>query len=133
MEERLDQLRLLDLLGKGAHSMSIHILRYASLLLIMALDILSGVIKTKVMRKKFVSSKMSSGLFKKMGNILCMVVSDLLAVSSHYIIGFDIDIRIAVYVYIFFMECLSIYENCGDSGLIDILKKALERVTNGSE
>lgn len=113
--------------------MTIHILRYASLLLIMALDILSGVIKTKVMRKKFVSSKMSSGLFKKMGNILCMVVSDLLAVSSHYVIGFDIDIRIAIYVYIFFMECLSIYENCGDSGLLDILKKALERVANGGK
>lgn len=109
--------------------MNIAVIRYASALAFMALDIVSGVVKVKCTRRKFISAKMSSGLFKKIGNILCMVVTDVLFVSSKYVLGMELDIRIPVYAYIVIMECVSIYENCGDSGLIDILKKSFQRLT----
>ena len=109
--------------------MNINIIRYASAFAFMALDILSGVIKVKCTRRKFVSAKMSSGLFKKIGNIVCMLITDILFVSSKYVDGIELDIRIPVYIYIVIMECLSVYENCGDSGLIEILKKSLQRLT----
>ena len=108
--------------------MNITIIRYASALAFMALDILSGVVKVKYTRRKFTSAKMSSGLFKKIGNIVCMLITDILFISSKYVVGIELDIRIPVYVYIVIMECISVYENCGDSGLIDILKKSFQRL-----
>ena len=109
--------------------MNITVVRYASAIAFMALDIVSGVVKVKCTRRKFTSAKMSSGLFKKIGNIVCMLITDILLVSSKYVVGIEIDIRIPVYVYIVIMECVSVYENCGDSGLIDILKKSFQRLT----
>ena len=110
--------------------MNITIIRYASALAFMTLDIFSGVVKVKCTRRKFTSAKMSSGLFKKIGNIVCMLITDILFVSSKYVIGIELDIRIPVYIYIVTMECVSVYENCGDSGLLEILKKAFQRFSN---
>ncbi len=109
--------------------MNITVIRYASALSFMALDIFSGVIKVKCTRRKFTSAKMSSGLFKKIGNIVCMLITDILFVSSKYVVGIELDIRIPVYVYIVIMECVSVYENCGDSGMVDILKKSFKRLS----
>lgn len=110
--------------------MNITVIRYASALAFMTLDIFSGVVKVKCTRRKFISSKMSSGLFKKIGNIVCMLITDILFVSSKYVVGIELDIRIPVYIYIVIMECVSVYENCGDSGLIEILKKSFQRFSN---
>lgn len=96
----------------------------------MSVDIISGIVKTKRNRKKFSSAKMATGLYKKTSTLLCMIVTDILAVNSDYIIGIELDITKPVYVYIIFMEALSVFENCGEIGLIDLLKKFMENVKN---
>ena len=95
----------------------------------MFIDIISGIVKTKRNRQKFSSAKMATGLYKKISTLLCMIVTDILAVNSD-IIGFQLDIVKPVYIYIVFMEALSVFENCGEIGLIDLLKKFKENIKN---
>lgn len=107
--------------------------RYITILLIMFLDIISGVVKVKRTRKKFESQKMATGLYKKIGTILCMVSADLLAVVSVNYLHLNLIIVKPVYIYIVAMECLSVYENCGQAKLKELFTSLIEGVKNGTK
>ena len=100
--------------------------RYVTILLIMFIDIISGVVKVKRMGKKYESAKMASGLYKKIGTLLCMVTADILAVMAQEYMHENIVIVKPVYIYIMSMESLSVYENCGQAKLKDVFLKIIE-------
>jgi phage-related holin len=109
-----------------------YIFRYAVILVLQAVDILSGIFKTKRNGGKLKSAKMASGLYKKMGTILAMVAADVLAVvAAHEGIGFNICKP--VFLYIVAMEALSVYENADDAGLLNIFKKYIKKEGADSE
>lgn len=103
---------------------------YGVMLSFMALDILSGVIKTLRQKKKLSSSKMSTGLFKKTGNIVCMVSADLFSEFAPLYGLPEINVFTPVCAYIIIMEIISIYENVGETGLLSLIKKLIGRNGN---
>lgn len=104
--------------------------RYTTVLLMMFIDIISGIVKVKRTRKKFQSARMANGLYKKMGTLLCMAAAEILSVIAVKYIGIEISITKPVYIYVVAMECISVYENCGQAGLLEIIKKVIERFYN---
>lgn len=108
-------------------------IRYASILILMAIDIVSGVVKVKRVGEKYESAKMATGLYKKISTILCMVVADVLSVVAEYYLMTNITLVKPVYIYIIAMESLSVYENCDRAGLKEIFVKFIEGMKNGKK
>lgn len=98
-------------------------IRYAVLLVIMALDIISGVIKTKVNGQAFSSAKMASGLYKKAGTMLVMVLSDILYFIAPRYLEINIEIQIWVFLYAIAMEIISISENVTEGRMKELFKR----------
>ena len=107
--------------------------RYVTILLIMFIDIISGVVKVKRTGVKYESAKMATGLYKKISTILCMVTADILAVMACEYMHMNFIIVKPVYIYIVFMESLSVYENCGQAQLKELFIKLVEGFKNGKD
>ena len=107
--------------------------RYVTILLIMFIDIISGVVKVKRTGVKYESAKMATGLYKKIGTILCMVTADILAVMACEYMHMNFTIVKPVYIYIVLMESLSVYENCGQAQLKELFLKIIEGFKNGND
>lgn len=70
---------------------------------------------------------MTTGLYKKVGMLLCLFVVDIFTVVAiHY--GYNFSLTMPVFFYLIATEGLSIYENSEDTNLIQIMKKILEEV-----
>ena len=95
------------------------------ILILSALDILSGVVKVKIKRLKYSSAKMSSGLFKKVGNIICLFTAVIIDRYAYDIIG--VALFNYVWTYVLAMETLSIYENIGEKELLNKIKGLLKK------
>ena len=104
--------------------------RYTTLLILMLLDIISGLVKVKRAGEKYESSKMATGLYKKISTILCMVVADVLSFISANYLMYTIALVKPVYIYIIAMETLSIVENCDKAELKDLFSKFIEGLKN---
>ena len=99
-------------------------LKLLSIIAVSVLDIISGIVKVLRNGNTLQSSKMASGLYKKISNFVCLITALLIdRFLNDYI---NIQFFNFVYVYIFSMECLSIYENCGQAGLLAKLKEVLK-------
>lgn len=98
-------------------------IRYITILVIMALDIISGVIKTKVNGQAFSSAKMASGMYKKAGTLLVMVMSDILYFIAPRYLELNIEIQVYVFLYALAMECISIVENMTEGRMKELLLK----------
>lgn len=99
----------------------------------MLVDIISGVVKVKRTGVKYESAKMASGLYKKIGTILCMVTADILAVMGCRYMQLDFSITKPVYIYIMIMESVSVYENSEQAQLKDLFLRLIEGVKNGKD
>jgi toxin secretion/phage lysis holin len=101
------------------------VFRYACVLTLQAIDIASGFLKCKRRRIKMSSAKMATGIYKKMGFLLCLVVADILTVVSvHYNMGFTLTIP--VFMYLIATESLSIYENTNDTKIVQIIQNVIK-------
>lgn len=101
--------------------------RYVCVLAFQALDLISGFLKCKRRHIKLSSAKMATGLYKKMGFLVCLVASDLLSVYGS-IINLHINLAIPVCTYLIVTESISIYENTDDTKLIEVVKNILKGV-----
>ena len=107
--------------------------RYVSIIILMFVDIISGLVKVKRAREKYESQKMASGLYKKISTILCLVVADVLSyVASNYLM-IAVTLVKPVYIYIIVMESLSVYENCERAELKELFCKLIEGIKNGKK
>lgn len=99
---------------------------------LMALDIVTGLIKSWKLRK-FESTKMRSGLAKKVGELAIIVIGELFS----FALGLPRQIMQFISLYITFMELMSNLENCGELGaplpkkLIKILKAVEDDAKEG--
>lgn len=75
-------------------------------LILMGTDILTGLIKSWV-TKTFESSKMRSGLGKKIGEITILVLGIVFSVA----LGLPKYLMTGISIYIVFMEAMSVFEN----------------------
>lgn len=75
-------------------------------LALMALDTVTGLVKSWV-TTSFQSSKMRTGLGKKVGEMVILIVGELL----QYALGLPTVIMTGISLYIVFMEIMSIVEN----------------------
>lgn len=75
-------------------------------LILMGIDILTGLIKSWV-TKTFESSKMRSGLGKKIGEITILVLGIVFSVA----LGLPKYLMTGISIYIVFMEAMSVFEN----------------------
>ena len=107
--------------------------RYTTILILMLLDIISGLVKVKRAGEKYESAKMATGLYKKISTILCMVVADVLSFISANYLMYTIALVKPVYIYIIIMETLSIVENCDKAELKDLFSKFIEGLKNGKK
>lgn len=96
-----------------------------SLIIVMALDYLTGILKA-IKKKKLNSKTGISGILKKIG-ILCLVA---LSVVIDHLTGDSGFIRTMVIYYLVANEGLSIIENLGEMDVLipDILKEKLEQL-----
>lgn len=108
--------------------MKIIAFRYVCVLAFQALDIMSGFLKCRRRHIKISSAKMATGLYKKMGFLVCLVASDLLSVYGS-IIDLHISLAIPVCTYLIVTETISIYENTNDTKLTETVKTILKGVT----
>ena len=99
--------------------------KFLCILILSALDIMSGVVKVKIKRLKYSSAKMSSGLFKKVGNIICLFTAVIIDRYALDIIG--VALFNYVWTYILVMEVLSIYENIGEKELLNTIRELLKK------
>ncbi len=106
--------------------------RYGLILLVMLLDIISGIVRSKVDGEKISSSIMYKGLWKKMSVLVTMFLSDIFYVMSEYYLGIHIDIRKAVFLYNFAMETVSIAEN-SNGGVKELFLSFLEKIGIGGK
>lgn len=97
--------------------------KFICVLILSALDIISGVVRVKIKRQKYNSAKMSSGLFKKVGNIICLITAVVIDRYAIDVIG--VALFNYVWIYILAMETLSIYENIGEKELLKKIKEVL--------
>lgn len=99
---------------------------------LMALDVITGLIKSWKL-KSFESSKMRSGLAKKVGELAIIVIGELFS----FAMGLPRQIMQFISLYITFMEFMSNLENCGELGaplpkkLIQVLKAVEEDAKSG--
>ena len=92
--------------------------------ILMGLDILSGMINAWA-KKEFKSSKIRLGLAKKCGEILILIIGEVLTAGlmlPKYVIT-------AISVYIIFMELTSLIENLDKLG-VPIPKSIKDRINN---
>lgn len=74
-------------------------------------DIVSGILKAAY-EGNLASSLMRKGLFNKLGEILALMLGELLEYASmQYQLGFSIPLYTPIAAYIILMETLSILEN----------------------
>lgn len=79
--------------------------------LFVLLDFLTGLVKA-FGTKTFSSTKMRTGLFHKIGVVLCVVLGVLIDYTQSYVdIGFAIPVAGTICAYIVIMEISSIIEN----------------------
>lgn len=86
---------------------------YALPLILMGVDILTGLVNACFKEKNFQSSVMRAGLTKKVGEIAIIVVAIVLT----YGIGMPKGLMQAIVGYISFMELMSIFENADKMGV----------------
>lgn len=101
--------------------------RFLAPMILIVVDIVTGLLWAWS-RKKFESSKMRTGLAKKFGEILILMVSEFFVAAC----GFPKEIVNFMVLYISYMEGMSIIENLARLGvpLPDKIKKALKQVTD---
>lgn len=97
--------------------------RYGFIAVLMVLDILSGIIKTKVNGNEFSSAKMAAGMYKKAGTFLVLVLSDVIYFIAPRYLEINIEIQIWVFLYAAAMEIVSISENVTDGRMKEMFKK----------
>lgn len=97
--------------------------RYGVIAVLMVLDILSGIIKTKVNGNEFSSAKMAAGMYKKAGTFLVLVLSDVIYFIAPRYLEINIEIQIWVFLYAAAMEIVSISENVTDGRMKEMFKK----------
>lgn len=97
--------------------------RYGLVLLLMAFDIISGMVKATIADTPFSSAKMASGMFKKMGSLLCMAASDVLYFIAPRYLDVELQIQIWVFLYVAAMETVSIFENVGSEEMKKLAHK----------
>lgn len=97
--------------------------RYFLVLLFMAIDILSGVVCSVSRGKELKSSIMRNGLFKKVGILCVLFMSDGLALISVRYFTDTINITLYVFLYVIAMESISICENVADENVTNIIRK----------
>ena len=103
-------------------------------LIIMGVDIITGVVKAWV-NKKFEASIMRTGLGKKAGEVAILIVGELLS----YALNLPDAVMNAVSFYIIFMEAMSIMENVNQLGLPipgfikDVINNTNETLQNGGD
>lgn len=107
--------------------------RYGSILILMLVDIISGIVKVKRVGEKYESKKMATGLYKKIGTILCMVVADVLSFVAVNYLMYSITLVKPVYIYIVVMESLSVYENCERADLKELFLNFVDGLKNGKK
>lgn len=97
-------------------------------LAMMGIDILSGLINALWKEKNFQSSKMRSGLAKKCGEILIIVIGAFLMQA----IGLPDKVLQSISAYIVFMELTSIAENLDKLGvpLPKFIKNAINNINH---
>ena len=79
--------------------------------ILMLCDIITGYTKAKI-KKEVKSSKMRSGIGKKIAEIMYIVVGVLIGYAFNYKI-----ITYSISIYIVYMEIVSIIENCKELGV----------------
>lgn len=76
-----------------------------------ALDFITGLFKA-LATQTFTSSKMRTGLFRKVGLILCVILGVLVDFAQGYLdLGITVPVSAAICAYICIMEISSILEN----------------------
>lgn len=84
---------------------------YVITFLFIALDFITGLIKAGA-TGTFTSTKMRTGLFHKVGLILCMILGILVDYAQTFIdLGISVPVAAAICAYIILMEIASIIEN----------------------
>ena len=86
---------------------------YALPLILMGVDILTGLVNACFKERNFRSSVMRAGLTKKVGEIAIIVV----AIVCTYAIGVPTAVMKGIVIYIVFMELMSIFENVDKMGV----------------
>ena len=86
---------------------------YALPLILMGVDILTGLVNACFKEKNFQSSIMRAGLTKKVGEISIIVV----AIVCTYGLGIPVAVMKGIVIYIAFMELMSIFENADKMGV----------------
>lgn len=86
---------------------------YALPLILMGVDILTGLVNACFKEKNFQSSVMRAGLTKKVGEISIIVV----AIVCTYGLGIPVAAMKGIVIYIAFMELMSIFENADKMGV----------------
>lgn len=86
---------------------------YALPLILMGVDILTGLVNACFKEKNFQSSVMRAGLTKKVGEISIIVV----AIVCTYGLGIPVAVMKGIVIYIAFMELMSIFENADKMGV----------------
>lgn len=86
---------------------------YALPLILMGVDILTGLVNACFKEKNFRSSVMRAGLTKKVGEIAIIVV----AIVCTYGLGIPTALMKGIVIYITFMELMSIFENADKMGV----------------
>lgn len=86
---------------------------YALPLILMGIDILTGLVNACFKEKNFQSSVMRAGLTKKVGEIAIIMVG----IVCTYGVGIPTYLMKAVILYICFMELMSIFENADKMGV----------------
>lgn len=108
-----------------------YVVRYAVVVSLMTLDVISGIAKSIANKHKISSSKMFTGLFRKAGVLLVMVAFDVVRFATTYYMQAVINISLPVMWYVVAMEVVSIVENAGDSGLIKLASDIIKKITGG--
>jgi len=78
----------------------------------MSFDILTGLLYAWI-SETFQSARMRAGLAKKVGELSYIILGCVAA----YALGIPLYIAMAISIYIDFMECMSIMENCDHLGV----------------
>ena len=86
---------------------------YALPLILMGVDILTGLVNACFKEKNFQSSVMRAGLTKKVGEIAIIIVAIVLT----YGLGIPPALMKVIVAYISFMELMSIFENADKMGV----------------
>lgn len=99
-------------------------------LTLIAIDFATGIVYA-FLSKTFQSSKMRSGLSKKVGEIVIIILGELLS----YALGLPKEVMNFIVIYISIMELMSILENVDKMGvpIPRFIKKSINNVTSETE